>query len=236
MKVMVTNYCGNVGKTTVVAHLFAPRIPEAKVFSVETINETAADLGIETDKLKGGNFGALFKELIQVDNAIVDVGASNVEDMLGRMAAFSDSHEEIDYFIVPVTSGAKEQKETVKTMRALHGLGIDASRIRVLFNRVDTDPVEEFPAIFGYAAQTNACVANPQAAIYENEVFDMLSTKRTTIAAVLDDRTDYRQMLREKRGNASSYEISHWTDMHAIKSLAKGADRQLNAAFAALFQ
>jgi hypothetical protein len=236
MKVMVLNYCGTVGKTTAAAHFFAPRIPGAKVFAVETINETAADLGIETDKLKGGNFGALFKELMTMDSAVIDVGASNVEDMLGRMAAFSDSHEEIDYFVVPVTSGAKEQKETLKTIHALQGLGIDSNRIRVLFNRVDTDPEEEFPAIFGYAAQSGACVVNAKAAIFENEVFDMLSTKRTTIAAVLEDGTDYRQKLRDGRGNATDDEISHWSEMHAIKSLAKGAERQLNVAFAALFQ
>ena len=47
MKVAVINYCGTVGKTTIAAHLLAPRMEQARIYAVETINESAGDLGLE---------------------------------------------------------------------------------------------------------------------------------------------------------------------------------------------
>ena len=37
-----------------------------------------------------------------LDAAIIDVGASNVEDFLKLMQQYDGSHEEFDYFVVPV--------------------------------------------------------------------------------------------------------------------------------------
>ena len=45
MKIAVVNYTGTVGKTTVATHLLAPRMGNALVIAVESINETAAGLG-----------------------------------------------------------------------------------------------------------------------------------------------------------------------------------------------
>ena len=42
---------------------------------METINETAGDLGLDIQKMKGDKFGKLYKELM-AENAIIDVGAS----------------------------------------------------------------------------------------------------------------------------------------------------------------
>jgi hypothetical protein len=236
MKVAVLNYCGTVGKTTIAAHLLAPRIPSARIYAVETINETAGDLGLDIEKMKGEKFGKLFKDLMVAESAIIDVGASNVEDFIDQMVKFEESHVEFDYFVVPVTSGGKEQKETLKTIQALAGVGIPAERIRIVFNRVDTEVMEEFAPILGYAKQSKAFIANQEAAIYENEVFNLLSAKKTTIAAVLNDETDYRAALKTLDREADKKKIAHYTDMHAIKSLAKGVNRQLDTVFAALFK
>src|SRR5690606_3634231 len=141
---------------------------QARIYAIETINETAGDLGLDIEKMKGDKFGKLYKELLMADNAIVDVGASNVEDFIDRMIKFEESHAEFDYFIVPVTSGGKEQKETLKSIQALAGVGVEPNKIRVVFNRVDTDVADEFAPILGYAKTTKTCVANPAAAIYEN--------------------------------------------------------------------
>jgi len=236
MKVAVLNYCGTVGKTTIAAHLLAPRITGARIYAVETINETAADLGLDIEKMKGEKFGKLFKDLMVADNAIIDVGASNVEDFIDQMVKFEESHVEFDYFVVPVTSGGKEQKETLKTIQALAGVGIPADKIRIVFNRVDTEVMDEFAPVIGYAKQSKAFVANQEAAIYENEVFNLLSAKKTTIAAVLNDETDYRAALKSLDREADKKKITHYTDMHAIKSLAKGVNRQLDTVFGALFK
>ncbi len=235
MKIVVLNYCGTVGKTTAAAHLFAPRIPGARIFAIETINETAADLGLEIDKLKGDKFGVLFKELLRLDAAIIDVGASNIEDFLAEMVKYSDSHEEFDYFVIPITPGGKEQKESLKTIQALKGVGVDSSKIRVLFNRVNSSTEDEFPAVFGFAQTTNYCVARPDAAIFENDVFDLLSAKRTTISAVLEDETDYRELIRKPPKDTDEATISDWCDMQELKVRSRSVHIQLNTAFAALF-
>lgn len=53
MKVVIINFSGNVGKSTIAAHLLKPRIPNASVFSIESINSGADSDGIEVEKLKG---------------------------------------------------------------------------------------------------------------------------------------------------------------------------------------
>lgn len=236
MKVAVLNYCGTVGKTTIAAHVLAPRMKDARIYAVETINETAGDLGLDIEKMKGDRFGKLYKQLLMADDAIIDVGASNVEEFIDRMIKFEESHTEFDYFLIPVTSGGKEQKETLKTIQALAGVGVEASKIRVVFNRVDTDVIDEFAPIIGYAKTTKACIANPAAAIYENEVFDLLSAKKTTIAAVVTDETDYKALLKGLDRETDKKKASHYADMHAVKGLARGVNRQLDAVFTAIFQ
>ena len=39
MKIAVLNYTGTVGKTTVAAHLLAPRMNGAPIIAVESVNE-----------------------------------------------------------------------------------------------------------------------------------------------------------------------------------------------------
>ena len=49
MKIAVINFSGNVGKSTIARNLLAPRIPDAEVFAVETINSD----GTEDETMKG---------------------------------------------------------------------------------------------------------------------------------------------------------------------------------------
>jgi len=78
MKVAVMNFSGNVGKTTVAGHLLKPRMGNAPIFSIESINAGADADGLEVEKMKGKKFGELVDEIMPLDSAIIDVGASNV--------------------------------------------------------------------------------------------------------------------------------------------------------------
>ncbi|MBO9356891.1 plasmid stability protein StbB [Bordetella petrii] len=234
MKVAVLNYTGSVGKTVAASHLLAPRMNSAQIFAVESTNETGADLGLDVDQLRGEHFGRLFRELLTRDDAIVDVGASNIEDFLTHMMRYEDAHEEIGYFVLPVINTGKAQRETIKTVAALAELGVDPERVRILFNRVDSSVADEFPSILAYAAKTGEVQANPHAVIYENEVFELLAEQRTTIADVLADQTDYRALLRATDPD-DHVRISQLSSRHALRALAKPVDRQMNAAFNALF-
>ena len=128
MKIAVMNFSGNVGKTTIAAHLLKPRMPNARVYSVESINAGADASGVEVEKLRGKKFGSLIDAIMMLDEAIIDVGASNVEDFMKMMQQFDGSHEEIDLFIVPTLKEKKVQADTVNTVRALRTLGIPAKK------------------------------------------------------------------------------------------------------------
>lgn len=47
MKIAVMNYSGSVGKTIISSYLLYPRMAGAKFFAIETINMSAADLGVD---------------------------------------------------------------------------------------------------------------------------------------------------------------------------------------------
>lgn len=234
MKIVVLNYSGSVGKTMATSHVFAPRIPEAEIIAVETTNESAADLGLDVEQIRGEQFGRLFRKLLMAESAIVDVGASNIEDFLAELIKYDEAHREVDHYVLPVVSSGKAQRETIKTIQALTQIGVPTERVRVLFNRVDADVKEEFAPIFGYAIQAGGFMANPEAAIFENEIFDLLANKRTTIKEILADETNYRQKLRETDRNDKK-RISQLSDMVALQALARPVDRQLDQAFSALF-
>ena len=85
MKVAVINFSGNVGKTTVARHLLAPRITGAEVIAIESIN---ADDG-QAQALRGRQFGELQEYLQTVENVVVDIGASNVEELLALMLSIA---------------------------------------------------------------------------------------------------------------------------------------------------
>ena len=52
MKVAVMNFSGNVGKTTVAGQLLKPRMENARIFSIESINAGADADGLEVEKMK----------------------------------------------------------------------------------------------------------------------------------------------------------------------------------------
>ena len=59
------NYTGTVGKTTIASHLLMPRINNASIIAVESFNESAANIGIKVDQIKGDKFKEIFKKYWQ---------------------------------------------------------------------------------------------------------------------------------------------------------------------------
>jgi dethiobiotin synthetase len=135
MKAVVINYSGNVGKTTVSRHLLSPRMNKAQVFTVESINSD----GTEDQIVRGKHFAEMLETLANLDDAVIDVGASNVEDCVGLMGKYRGSHEDFDYFIVPTVAKDKQQSDTISVIEALAELGVPAKKMRVVFNMVEYD-------------------------------------------------------------------------------------------------
>jgi len=234
MNIAILNYCGLVGKTTLAANLFVPRMPGAKFIAIETINETAADLGLEIEMIKGGNFISLYKKLGQLSNIIVDVGSSNVESFLAGLMRFEDAHEDVDYFVVPTLSGSREQKETIKTIKLLAGLGVPAKKIRILFNVVEEDVKEEFRHVLDHVKTTKSAIANENCGIYRSEVYDLLNAQEITLPVALADTKDYKAMVRNETLDEATFD--YYSNMRAIKSLSPQANENLDNVFKNLFK
>lgn len=229
MKIAVLNFSGNVGKTTIAIHLLKPRMGDAIIYSIESVNMGADADGIEVEKMKGKKFGDLASELMLLDNAIVDVGASNVEDFLKLMQQYSGSHEEFDLFVVPVVKEQKVQADTINTIRALYSIGIDRKRIMAVFNRVDVDESveDEFAPVFGFARMEKMFTADPACVIYANEIFERLKSVGKSLGDVTADPTDYRELLRQtSRDDDEQRRLL--TGMVAIKRLAVSVNENLD--------
>lgn len=235
MKVAILSLAGKQGKTTLSVHLFAPRLKNAPIFAVETVNETAEAFGLPVRNYTRDNFPKLFKDLLMEDDVILDIGSSNVEGFLAGISRYEDSHVEIDYWIVPVTSGGIEQKETMKTVSMLSDFGIPREKILLVFNKVQADVEEEFAPLFNFSKKEKICVANKDAAIYQHELFQMLVSKKLSIDAIINDETDFKAKAREEKSNGGDAKlISHYLDMHTIKLGSKALHRNLESVYAAL--
>jgi hypothetical protein len=213
MKIIVISYSGTVGKTTIVSNLLYPRLRQAIVYAIETINETAASLGIPVIQISAEHFDKFYCNLILVRDAIVDLGASNVEDFLSGLIRYVGSQLEFDFFVVPVLSGTKEQKEGIAIIRLLNSLGIDPAKIRIVFNRVKHDVSDEFQLLLNYVSKEGGCWVDERAAIFENELYDMLMARHISLADVLADTTDYRELARSLPADGDPKLLSQYTSM-----------------------
>lgn len=231
MKVAVINFSGNVGKSTIAKHLLAPRLDNPEVFAIETIN---SDDG-SGERLKGRDYVNLQEYLLTIDNAVVDVGASNVEDFIKVMTEYHGSHEDFDFFVVPVTQDLKQQQDTIVTLDALHALGVPGQKIRLVFNmlNVDDDPSKIFAGLYRYAETTGNVVIHPQAVVLKLDVFQKLKGVPQTVTDIVNDETDYRSLI---AAADSPDEKQRLTRMVLLQRGAVSANNNLNTVYRALFQ
>jgi hypothetical protein len=235
MKVAVINFSGNPGKTTLVDNLLAPRMNAPK-FEIETINAgSCTDTDVE--RLKGKDYGGLQEDLMTLDSAIVDVGASNVEEFIKQMGQFDGSHAEFDYFVVPAVSEKKQQADTVSTIKTLAGLGVPAKKIRVVFNKVELEDANEiwrlFGIVFGFQEAEKRFTLRPDAVVFKNEIYDRLRVFKKNVSEIVADETDYRAMLHEARDVDSK---AHAVSMISAQRLARSAHKNLDDVYKALFR
>lgn len=234
MKIAVINFSGNVGKSTIAAHLLHPRIPGAQIISVESLNIDARDDGVDIEQVRGSQFLEMINDVITRDAVIVDVGASNAEDFMRGMRSLEGSHEEFDYFVVPTVYSKKQLGDTIHTVDALAALGIPSNKIRVLFNKVDADDdvLIGFAALFAFARKDRCFVVNMKAVVYANEVFERLKGVGKSLADIRADETPWRKLV----GSASSDAArDHAIAMLTLKRLSGSAGANLDTAYAELF-
>ena len=231
MKVVLINFSGNVGKSTLATNLLASRMNNPERFEVESLN-TGGDP--DALQMKGKRYGQLVQSVLKADEAIVDVGASNVEDFLDLMRQYDGSHENFDYFVVPTVKEKKQQMDTINTLSALAEIGIPQEKVRVVFNKLARDETvkEDFPALIGYAATSNSFKYLPDAIIYENEIYELLTGYDKTLQEIMTDPINYRDKFRQSEDEA---ERDYCASRIGLKGLGSTATKNLDATFKILF-
>lgn len=229
MKVAVINFSGNVGKTTISRHLLLPRIAGAELISVESLN---AD-GSQGQYLRGRQFAELQEYMQTVNSLVVDIGASNVEDLMALMRRYRGSHEDFDYFVVPTVPDLKQQEDTMATLSELSRSGISPSRLRLVFNMVD-DGIEVDQAFEHLLAFLHACPvakASTLCRLGTNEVYGRIAGKGIDLAVLARDDTNYKALIAQ---TSSAEEKIALAQKLATRRLACGVMPELDACFAAL--
>jgi hypothetical protein len=229
MKLAVINFSGNVGKSTNARHLLAPRIHRCEVIAVESINADDA----QGRTVRGRQFAELQEFLQTPANVVVDIGASNVEELLLLMRRYRGSHLDFDGYIVPTVPARKQQQDTAATLAELARIGVPASRVRLVFNQVaDDEPVERvFETLLAYCAASQTVEPRLAARLHYNEVYARVRSTDQSLKALAADPTDYKHRIAQ--ADSPSEKVA-WAQALATQRLARGVLPELDACFDAL--
>lgn len=231
LKIAVLNNSGNVGKSMLCEHLLAPRIPNAEIIKIETIN----DDGSVDEKVAARDTAEVREKIDTTDVCIIDVGASNIETFISGMKKMSDTVEDIDWFIIPTTPKAKQLTDTVNTISELLDMGVDYDRIRVILNMFDEDfSVEkQYSTLFNdaFAAGLELNKFSNQFVVPMTELFDLAVEAGLDYKEVIKDERDFKALIRATKDKS---ERSHLSIQRTVNSLFKGFDSKLDQTFAKL--
>ena len=229
MKIAVINFSGNVGKTTAARHLLLPRLPGAALVCVESINADD-DQG---QALRGRQFGELQEYLQTVESVVVDIGASNVEDLLALMRKYRGSQDDFDCFVVPTVPALKQQQDTIATLVELARLGVPASRLKLVFNMVEDDMEigRAFDMLLAFVAQSPIAEADTRCRLGTNEIYQRVKGSGADIATLASDPTDYKALIAKAGSTEDKLALAQKL---ATRRLASGVQPELDACFAAL--
>lgn len=241
MKICVINLSGNVGKTALAVHLLHAFRPDAKYISVESINTSEASNvdSLVVEELKGSQFKDIYRELMMNDDVIVDVGASNVMVFMDELTKFKSAIGELDLIVIPTVPADKQQKDTIATIQWLNQLGIQAAKIRVVFNQHAGDATlnQTYAHVLGYAAtdgQKKACWL-PHVIVSSNEVFELVKDSRRTIRELANDPTDWKALRQEAKAAKNSEALEAAMDSQIAHDLSTAAYANLEQAYEDLF-
>lgn len=225
MKAMIINFSGNVGKSTITKYLLAPRLPDCKIYSVESINENEH----EEENIRGNALGAILDDMLMHDNALLDVGSSNAETVVSLLARYDDAHEDFDAFIIPVISKPKVINDSIATAQALAEMGVPHEKIIIMLNQIDieTDKVIEFAKISDLnGIDLTYC---DELAIPTHDFFSRIAGTGIDFLEVLNDETDYTKLVKETDKN--SPELGGYVLRRALKRLATSLDKTFSEVF-----
>lgn len=239
IKIIVLSLTGNIGKSTIVNTLLSPLMPDAHVFRIETINATGESGATNEVMLRGDQLDKLQIGVAMSESSIVDVGSSNIEALLLGLNDQFGSHYFFDYFVVPVVAQKKAEKETedaLKTLLALHEMGVEPERVKVVFNKLPGNSTLNIEAevILNFHAENPIFTLDRHAVIHQNDAFAALSDVGKTYREMVVDATNYYEVL-NKIPMENKKERVNVVQMARAQGTVKKLQLELADVFDALF-
>ena len=229
--VMVANFSGNVGKTTVTKNLLAPNMPGVRIFAVEDVN-AGYNQG-EATQMPAEMAKTILEEAIEASfesPVIVDVGASNVAVFFSHFSSYEGIQELITRVIVPTEPSEKVQTDTVKTVEYLiKELFFDPEKIAVIINKADArmDDAVVFETMLNGLIEHGVI---PVGTLHKNDTFQAAAQMKKTIYELA--QSDIKQLLQD-----SQFAHLEGSDPKAKvrMTLAASSSRKLKSQLDALF-
>jgi ethanolamine ammonia-lyase large subunit len=183
--------------------------------------------------MRGRQFGELQEYLQTIDSAVVDIGASNVEELLGLMQRYRGSHADFDCFVVPTVPAFKQQQDTIATLVELARLGVPPSRVKLVFNMVEygTEVAQAFEIVLGFVSEHPVAQARTACCLGMNEIYARIKGQGADLAALARDETDYKGLIARAKDTAEKLALAQKL---ATRRLASGVVPELDACFTAL--
>lgn len=133
--------------------------------------------------------------------------------------------------MIPVTPDQKAWQESLKTVEALSNIGVQPAKIRLLPNRISSEPTGEIPAVFNYVKKTKKAWIDPSAYLFESDIYGYLAAKRIGFDQLIDDGVDYRTLAKSESDPDKAKDFAR---MYRWKKLAIPVRNNLNDAFSTL--
>lgn len=245
LRIAVLNKSGNVGKTTLVSCMIAPRMVDlVKVAYVEMTNAIPDQIPAPIGFVCGAHqFGDVENELLDAKRSnksmIIDFGASDYNTTMEMFSQFMLFRKNTDLFVLPCLTDSKIQDDTIGVINDLLAFGIDIKKIRILFNFVqlrDKKHIRQtFADIFEFQQEKldelgETFVANEKLVMYEAEVFKQLGKMKPkmALATILADKTDYEQAIINSKDDDERFLFSR---LDSIRGLAMNTENTLSAVY-----
>ena len=169
----------------------------------------------------------------RVSSVVVDIGASNVEELMGQMQRYRGSHEDFDAFVVPKVPALKQQQDTIATLIELSRLGVPASRLTLVFNMIEAGVTvaQGFDPLLAFLKQQSIARVNLNCKLGANEIYGRIKGTKTNLAALANDPTDYKALIAQANSTLEKLALAQKL---ATRRLASGVVPELDACFAAL--
>lgn len=198
MKILVCNISGNMGKTTLVKHLLAPKMPDARIVVLESTNSGSDELPSPI-KLEADDFSSLVDIMALEDELIVDMGSSEAKELIRKLKEFESAVDDFDMIIVPVVADPKAQEDTITTILTLNELGVAKDKIRIVFNKIPVHQASKISILFEPLIRAVDAIAtiNFETVIFQYEIYNSLKGSQSTVSAVEADATDWKSVARD---------------------------------------